>query len=405
MIDPSKPLNLASKELAADRFAYYAYLREHLPVHRARILGIKLMVTARYEDCLTVVKDDRFLRNRATVTGGSRMPFPLPKGIQFLAENMINSDDPEHKRLRKLVQPAFAPKKIHALEERVMQRAHGLLDECLAEPEVDLQQAFALPIPARVIGEMVGVSDDDMDRFQHSVRVLSQGLSGWSILRTVAWDLRKTVEFMREIIAKKKADPGDDLISTLLEPDEEGDKLTDDELVGLIFLLIVAGYETTVHLISNGVITLLDHPDEMARLRENPQLMGSAVEEILRFAGPVHGTKMNYANEDIEMRGVVIPKGTACMPLLGSANRDDSVFEDPDRFDIARDPNKHLSFSQGKHFCLGAFLARMEAKIAFQVLLERTKAIDLAVGRDELKIAPMPGWYRHVGVPVKLHAA
>lgn len=403
-IPANKPLRLNSAEFAADRFAYYAYLREHLPVHRARIMGVNLFVTSRYEDCLTVLKSDRFVRDRSTATGGSKMPFPIPvpKSLSFLANSMIVTDDPEHRRLRSLVQKAFAPKSLASMTERVEQYCHELLDTCLAAGHIDLQKDFALPLPTRVISEMVGVDAQDMSRVQNSVRVLSEGLTGWTILRTVAWDLRKTVAFFRELIERKRKDPGDDLLSQLVHAEEEGDKLSEDELVSMVFLLIVAGFETTVHLVTNGVIALLDHPQEMERLRAHPELMGSAVEEILRYAGPVHGTKMNYALEDIELRGVTIYKGWPVMPLLGAANRDPRVFEDPEVFDIARDPNKHLAFSQGAHFCLGAFLARMEAKVAFTTLLERAQEIELAVPREQLKAVAMPGWHRYQSLPVKL---
>lgn len=403
-INPNMAIDLSSKALAKDRFAYYAHMREHQPVHRAKVMGVKLFVTTRYEDCMTVLKSDKFVRNRSTATGGSRMPFPIPmpKSLSFLANSMIVEDDPEHRRLRGLVQKAFAPRSIESLAGRVEEYAHQLLDQCLIKGEVDLQKEFALPLPTRVIGEMVGVKPADMPRIQNSVRILSDGLSGWSILRTIAWDLRKSVNFFRELIEQKRREPGEDLLTGLINAEEDGDRLSEDELVSMVFLLIVAGFETTVHLIANGVIALLDHPDQMERLRAEPDLLGSAVEEILRFAGPVHGTKMNYALEDMELRGVHIPKGAPVMPLLGAANRDPAVFVDPDKFDIARDPNKHLAFSQGNHFCLGAFLARMEAKIAFKALLERTQDIELAVGREELKPVAMPGWHRYQSLPVRL---
>ena len=401
-LNRKKPLRLASKDLAEHRFEYYAYLRKHMPVHQAKILGMKIMVASRYEDCLYVAKSDDFLRNRGTITGGSRLPFPMPKGISLLAESMITQDDPEHKRLRSIVQKAFAPKNINLLADRVEAYCHELLDKCLMAREVDLQRDFALPLPTRVIGEMVGVKPDEMHKIQSSVRMLSSGLTGWSIVRTMAWDLRKIIQYFRELIEAKRRDPGDDLLSALIHSEEGGEKLSEDELVSLVFLLIIAGFETTVHLITNGAIALLDHPGEMQKLRETPELMGSTVEEMLRYAGPVQGTKMNYAVRDLELRGVHIPKGMPVMPLLGSANRDEDVFAEPDRFDIARDPNKHLSFSQGNHFCLGAFLARMETKTAFQVLLDRTEDIALRIPRDKLEVVAMPGWHRHKGLPVTL---
>ena len=354
-IKPGKPLNLQDAHFVENKFDYYAYLREHAPVSQVRIAFMKVMACARYEDCLALVKDPRFGRNRSRITGGGRMPFPLPKGIALLAESMIVEDDPEHKRLRQLVQKAFAPKSLAYLEDDIVAYTHKLMDECLARGEVDLQKEYALRIPVTVIGRMVGISDDEMPKFQSSLAVLTDGLSGWTIFRTVAWDLKRTIGFVRELIARKRANPANDILSQLIAAEEDGDQLSEDEIVSMLFLLIIAGYETTVHLITNGVLALLTHPEELQKLRDHPELMGSAVEEMLRFCGPIHGTKLNFAREDLELQGVSIAKGTPVVPLLGSANRDPAVFVDPDRFDIQRDPNKHLAFSQGNHFCLGAF--------------------------------------------------
>jgi cytochrome P450 len=216
----------------------------------------------------------------------------------------------------------------------------------------------------------------------------------------VAFDIPKAVKLVREMIAEKRANPADDILTGLIEAEEEGDRLSENELISMIFLLIIAGFETTVHLISNGVIALTQHPEQMARLRSDPELYGSAVEEILRFNGPLHGTKMTYAREDIELHGVTIPKGASVMPLLGAANHDPEVFANPEVFDIARTPNRHLGFSQGNHFCLGAFLARMETKIALKTLIERYPNLQLAVPIEELKLQKLPGWHRYQEVPV-----
>lgn len=402
LVDHNKPLSLVSKQFHQNKFATYAYLREHLPVHRGSIMGLKVYMTARYDDCLTVLKDPRFVRNRTTATGGSRMPFPMPKSLHALAKSMITEDDPEHRRLRSIVQKAFAPKNINLMADQIEASAHALLDQLDWSNPVNLQKEYALPIPIAVISKMMGVDDKEMDTLRNSVRALSEGLSGWNLVRTIAWDLRHSVKFMQSLIDRKRADPQDDILSAMILAEEDGQRLSDDELVSLGFLLIVAGFETTVNLITNGTVALLSHPQQLQRLRDDGELLGSAVEEILRFAGPIHGTKMNYATEDIEICGVTIPKGAAAFPLLGSANRDEDVFVDPEVFDIARDPNKHLAFSQGNHFCLGAFLARMETKIAFQVLLERCPDLRLAVPTEALSIQRLPGWHRYEELPVLL---
>ncbi len=402
LVPHNKPLSLLSEDFQNNKYEYYRYLREHLPVHSARIAFVKLMVVSRYEDCLNLVKDERFGRNRTKITGGSRAPIPMTKGMEALAHSMIIEDDPEHRRMRQLVQKPFSPKNLAYIEPRIETLAHELLDAIDMGQPVNIQREYALNIPVTVIKEMMGVGDADMLRLRDSLRVLSDGMTGWGILRTFAWDLRKVTSFVRDMIERKKSTPGDDILTQLIFAEEEGDRLSEDELVSMVFLLIIAGFETTVHLISNGIVTLIHHPEELAKLRANPELMGSTVEEILRFNSPIQGTKMNYARKDLELRGVKITKGTPVMPLLGAANHDPEQFPDPERFDIQRDPNKHLSFSQGNHFCLGAFLARMEAKTAFRILLERTRDIELA---DELKIVRMPGWHRYDGVNVRLNSA
>jgi cytochrome P450 len=401
-IELPKTINLADRDFTDRKYDYYAELRRSRPVSRGRIAVVNVHLVARYADAIALTKSKQFLRNRGTITGGGRMPFPLPKHLALLAQSMIVEDDPQHRRLRNLVQKAFAPRSLDKLVGRVETVAHQLLDDALAKPEVDLQRDYALQIPTIVIGEMVGVSQAQMPKVQSSVRVLSDGLSGWNILRTILWDLRRTADYIRELVNFKRVNPGDDILSDLIAAEEAGDFLTEDELVSLVFLLIVAGYETTAHLITNGVHALVTHPEQMARLRAQPELMGSAVEEMLRFCPPVHGTKMNYAVEDLEIAGYPIKKGEAVIPLLACANRDSEMFADPDVFDVGRSDNKHLSFSQGNHFCLGAFLARMETKLAFQVLLERTQDISFAVPAQDLVLQKMPLWHRYKSLPVRL---
>jgi cytochrome P450 len=263
-------------------------------------------------------------------------------------------------------------------------------------------QVYALPIPVTVIKELVGVSDEDMPRFRSGVRVLSAGFTGWNFLRTIIWDLPATIRFVRELIARKRADPGDDILTGLIQADEAGERLSDDELVSMVMLLILAGYETTVHLITNSVVSLLLHPEQLARLRAEPELVGSAVEEVLRYYGPVQSTKPAYAREDVTIHGVTIPKGATVMPLLGAANHDPAVFERPEAFDITRTPNRHLGFGQGIHYCLGAPLARMETRIALRTLLERNPNLRLTMQPHELSVEPVPSWHRYAALPVVL---
>ena len=209
-------------------------------------------------------------------------------------------------------------------------------------------------------------------------------------------------KFIRELIRQKRLNPQNDLLSGLIQAEEDGGRLTEDELVSMVFLLTAAGYETTVQLITNGVLTLLQHPDQLDRLRSQPELIESAVEEILRFSGPVHGTKPEYASEDIVMHGVTIPKGSAVLVLLGAANHDPAAFDNPEIFDITRTPNKHIGFGSGIHACLGAPLARMETKLALTNLLKRNPNLRLAIDPSMLEVQRRRGWHTYKTLPVVL---
>jgi len=363
---------------------------------------MRAVLLSRYDDCLSLLKDRRFVRNRSTATGGRRTPFPMPRSVALLAQSMIVEDEPAHHRLRGLVQKAFTPRSLERLEGRIESLTHSLLDAAEKQGTVDLIPAYALPLPVTVIRELVGVSERDMPRFRGSLRVLSQGVSGWSVLRTFLFDLPKTVRFVRELIAHKRTEPGDDLLTALIQAEEAGDRLGEDELLSLVFLLIIAGYETTVHAISNGVLALLRHPEQLARLRAEPALVEPAVEEILRHRGPVHATKPGYAREDVELHDVRIARGTPVIPLLASANHDPAAFPRAEVFDVARSPNSHLGFGHGIHFCLGAPLARMEMRIALTSLLERSPNLRLAVDPSALRLQNLPLWHRYESLPVVL---
>ncbi|MEC7371047.1 MAG: cytochrome P450 [Pseudomonadota bacterium] len=402
MIDHSRPINLNSAEFNNDKFAWYEQIREDLPVHQAKVSIIKVFTIARYDDCTSILKDPRVLRNRSTITGGGRFPFPMPKAIKPIAESMIVEDDPNHRRLRELVRRAFRPQAIEVLETKIDQYSNELLDGLSLKKEFDLQSDYALAIPMRMIGDMMGLSREAIPQFKEMFSILTKGFGGWRIFRTLFWDMPDTVRFVRELIGQKRDHPGDDILTGLIEADAEGDRLTEDEIVAMVFLLIVGGYETTVHLITNGVLTLLENPEQLARLRDNPELINSAVEEILRHRGPVQSTKPGYAAEDIQLHGVTIPKGKPIMPLFGAANHDPRAFDNPQVFDIGRTPNRHLGFGHGTHFCLGAHLARAEARFGILNLLQRFPNLQLAGDPASLKLQNMPGWHRYDGLPVKI---
>jgi cytochrome P450 len=397
------PINVNSKEFTKHKYAYYKWLRQEAPVYKGKLTVINAYLLSRYEDCVNILKDERFIRNRTTATdGGSRLPFFVPKPVKLMAQNMILEDEPAHRRLRNLVHKAFTPRALAKLETRIETLTHELLDKAEKQGKVDLMQVYSLPIPITVIAEMMGVSPEDMPKFRDSLSVLTDGMSGWNLFRTLFWDMGKAVTFSRDLIARKRANPQDDILTGLIQAEEAGDKLTEDELVSMLFLLVFAGYETTVHLITNSVVTLLQHPEQLARLRQEPALLESAIEEILRFNGPIQGTKPMYSLEAITLHGETIPKKATVVPLLGAANRDPAVFHDPDTFDIARSPNRHLGFGQGIHYCLGAPLARLETRIALRNLLERNPNLRLAIPAEELSVQTIPLWHRYERLPVVL---
>lgn len=400
---PEAPFTIGTPEFAADPRAHYAWLRENAPLARTRLeygpVSEPIWVFSRYRDCRAMLTDPRLPRSPA---GGSAIMTGLPEHLRLLStESLIMKDGPEHQRLRTLVSKPFTPKMTAKLGQQVRELAIDRLDALAGHDVVDLRREFALPIPYTVIADMVGVGAADRSRFQSGVTALLSDRSSEN------WDtrVRDLVAFVRDLVVRKRTDPGDDILTGMIHAEEDGDRLSEDEIVAMVFTLVVAGYETTYNLITNSVVTLLDHPEQRSRLQQAPDddtLWRSAIEEIVRYAGPIGGTKPATAAEDIDWDGMTIPGGASVLPLVGSANRDPDAFDSPDRFDIGRSPNHHLGFGYGPHFCLGANLARLEARIAVQTLLTRHPEMTLAVPRDELTLEAMPLWTRYDKLPVHL---
>lgn len=399
--DIKHPINLTSKDVIANKQLIFKYLRDEAPVYKGKLMVLNAYFVSRYDDCTMILKDSRFVRNRSTATGGgSKLPFPMPKSVQRLADSMITEDDPQHRRLRNLVHKAFTPRSIQQLGDSVETLTHQLLDSIEKQREVDLMKTFALPIPSTVIANMMGVSDESMSKFSGGMKALTDGMTGINFIRTMFLDMPRLTKFVRQLIEEKRKNPQDDILTALIEAEEDGETLTEDELISMVFLLIIAGYETTVHLITNAVITLLQHPDQLEMLRNDLSLMDTAIEEIQRYHGPIEGTKPHYPTEDVTLHGVTIPKGKMVATLLGAANHDERVFDNPEVFDITRNPNPHLGFGRGIHYCLGAPLARLETKIALTALLERNPNLRLAVPAENLKVQQIPSWHRYESLPV-----
>ena len=375
-------MNIASPEHKANPFPFYARLRAESPVHRV-VLPHKLpaWLVTRYDDVVLVLKDNRFAKSNSA----AKQPW-VPGFVKPLMRNMLDLDEPDHGRLRALVSKAFTPGRVEQMRDRIQVLTDDLLNVAMKRGQVDLIRDYALPIPTTIIAEMLGVPKVDQGKFNRWSRAIVSGNpSGWQMLKVIP-HIWMFLRFIRRLVRAKRAQPQDDLLTALVRVEEAGQQLSEDELVAMVFLLLVAGHETTVNLIGNGVLALLEHPDQLERLRRDPSLAKPAVEELLRYGSPLETATERYAREDVTIAGVTIPRGSLVFAVIASANRDGQHFKEPDQLDIAREPNQHLSFGLGPHYCLGAPLARLEGQIAISTLLRRTTR--LASATEKLQWRP-----------------
>ncbi|WP_250292554.1 cytochrome P450 family protein [Streptomyces atroolivaceus] len=351
-----------ARDFSANPYPYYAELRAEGPVHPVRTDEFeRVWMIVGYEEARSALADQRFSKDWRTTEAWSASSNPINA-------NMLEMDAPHHTRLRGLVAREFTARRIEALRPRVEQITADLLDAMVPAGSADLIDAFAFPLPMTVICELLGVPDIDRDAF----RLLSNAIVAPVSSEKEGEAVRAMGAYLEELTEDKRCAPGDDLMSALIQArDDEGGRLSPDELIGMAFLLLVAGHETTVNLIANGVRALLDHPDQLALLRARPELTDGAVEEMLRYDGPVGTATFRFTREPVAVGRVVIPQGEAVLVALGSGDRDPGRYPDPDTFDIRREAQGHLAFGHGVHFCLGAPLARMEGRIAIRGLLDR----------------------------------
>jgi cytochrome P450 len=379
-------VKLFTPEFWADPFPFFARLRAEEPVHRALLPPrTPIWLVTRHEDVQALLKDGRFAKDKAIAMTPEQlrtMPW-VPPMFRPLERNMLDRDPPDHTRLRALVHKAFTPRLVEQMRGRVQTLADELLDAAERRGGMDLIRDYALPLPMTLITEILGVPSRDREKF-HSWSKVIVSVNAFNVTWRVFPAVWQFTRYLRRFFTARRADPRDDLTSTLIQAEEAGDRMSGDELLAMVFLLLIAGHETTVNLIGGGVLELLRHPDQMDRLRRDPSLERTAVEELLRYTSPVFLATERYAREDLELGGVAIPRGGLVFGALGSANRDGAAFADPDRLDVARAENKHLGFGEGIHYCLGAPLARLEGEIAFHTLLARFPDLALAVDPAEL---------------------
>jgi cytochrome P450 len=373
-----KATDLARPEFKSNPYPFYARLRTENPVCRTSLLFQPTWLVSRYSDVFNV------LNNKAVVKDWLPRTRWMHKVTAPLTSHMLNKDGPDHTRLRTLVHKAFTPSFVERLRQRLQAVCDELLEKLAANDRKDLMSGYALSFPLTIIAELLGISVEQASRFHKLSRTSLSSTTLVGALLAIP-DQRLITRHLRKLISQRRADPRADLTTALIQSEEAGDKLTEAELVAMLFLLIIAGYETTVNLIGNGALALMQHPEQRDLFERNPELMEPAIEELLRFTSPLDMASQRFAAKDMTVGSAQIRQGDVILLLLGSANHDESQFPNPETLDLTREPNKHLAFGQGAHFCIGAPLARMEGQIALTTLFRRFPNLRLAQPAEGLR--------------------
>ncbi|MEZ4869855.1 MAG: cytochrome P450 [Caldilineaceae bacterium] len=392
-------VDLFGPAFKADPYPTYAYLRSHDPLHRRTAMDGQTAIwfVTRYDEVAAILRDHkRFVKNVAnTLSPAERAHLPMPPPLlRLLSNHMLNLDPPDHTRLRALVNKVFTAQVVAQMQGRIQRIADQLLDQVHAQGEMDLIEDFAFPLPIIVIAELLGIPPRDRLRFRNWSNAF---VTPSANLQRSAKKMQKAgqvmedfTRYMRQVFAERRRTPREDLITMLLQAEENGDTLSEEELFSMVILLIVAGHETSVNLIGNGLLALLQYPEQLALLRAEPTWLPNAVEEMIRYDGPVERATMRFAAEEVTLAGQTLQRGDAVSLVLAGADRDPVPFEQPNRFDITRSPNRHLGFGQGIHYCLGAPLARLEGQIAIATLIQRYPALHLTTPVDQLRWRTVP---------------
>jgi cytochrome P450 len=402
----ARKYDLYSDEFRRRTYETFAQMRADDPVFCQPGVDGETMIwfVTRHDDVVRVLLDDeRFVRDPALALPPDQLAAfqsGMPESFAFIDQHMLNRDGIDHRRLRRLVTKAFTPRMVERLRPRIEEIADGLIDAVEARGTMDIVEQYAFPLPITVIAELLGIPVADRDRFRRWSNAIVTPALGAEAFAEFAALMNDFVAYLHELFERRRAEPADDLVSALLQVREGGDALSEQELFSMVVLLIVAGHETTVNLISNATLALLEHPDELARLRDDPARVPAAIEECLRYDGPVERALNRWAAVDVELGGHTIRRGDGVIVILGSANRDPERFPDPDVIDLDRDDTKHVAFGRGSHYCLGAPLARLEGEIAIATLLRRLRGLRLAVPRDELHWRPVPLFRSLAALPV-----
>ncbi|MFE0555026.1 cytochrome P450 [Paenibacillus sp. NPDC058910] len=387
---------LFTKEFTHNPYPVYEKLRQSDPILNLQFPDGRFgWLISNYEEAIEALKDVRFSKDVAKAMGQEQ--------TSVFSTNMLFSDPPDHKRLRGLVQKGFTPQRIADMRDHIQEIADNLLDAVSSKETINLIDEYAFKLPIIVISEILGVPTEDQEKF----RIWSNSIIGASnqeMNEQVVQHMNEFIAYLKDWFAKVREQPGDDMISQLVIAENQGDRLSEQELYGVVTLMIIAGHETTVNLIGNGVLALLEHPEQRKLLQEQPELIHGAIEEMLRYNGPVEFSTSRFAAEDMDFHGVHMKKGDLVVIALNSANRDASQFKDPDIFDITREKSQHLAFGKGIHLCLGAPLARLEGEIAINTLLHRYPNFELQRDIDELEWRPGMIVRGVKEIPISLHA-
>lgn len=385
MSTPDSRFDLWSEEARTNPLALYKRLRQEAPIVRLHNPNhdAPMWVVSRYADSVEFLRDARFTKDKHKLSEKARGLYFRVGELGQLDQHMLSVDPPAHTRLRALVNKAFTARRVEGLRPRITAIAHRLLDAVQPHGRMDLLEDFAYPLPITVIAEMLGIPPEDHGRFREWTNaVFAPPVGNLEAVRRMAVEFH---QYLQGFLARRRAEPRDDLTSALIAAEEQGEQLNAGQLMSMLFLLIVAGHETTVNLIGNGIWALLRHPEQLERLRADPSISEPAVEELLRYCGPQRNSTSRFAVEDTEFLGQVIPAGELIVTLLVAANHDADQFPEPERLDLTREPNRHIAFGYGPHFCLGAPLARLEASIAFNILLERLPRLRFAEAPSTLR--------------------
>lgn len=385
LVDPLNPL---TTEFLQDPYPTFKRLQQEAPVFWSE--KSKYWIVSRYADVHGILRDlsyEKQLQRWNQINPLVKMLPPVHSLQKSRATWMLNMNPPDHTRMRGLVNKAFTPAMVNSLRPRIEENVNHYIDQVASMKEFDLVPEFSFPIPVTVIAQMLGVPHEDRDKFHHWSTILTDTLEpqmDLGKLSKAATATDELIEYFRGVANERRREPKNDLISALVAAEEEGQKLTEEELLNNCILILVAGHETTVNLIGNAVRTLLQHPDQLKMLQENPNLIQGAISEVLRFESPVQTTR-RLASEDIEVGGETIKAGDMVVLLMGAANRDPEQFPDPDRFDITRDAKKHLAYGHGIHHCLGSSLANTEGQIAVSALFKRMPNLRLRDQHIEIR--------------------